>query len=145
MDIPSFIQLSDQFNLKGKINGVIHIGAHEGGESIHYANLGIENVIFVETVEVEARTIDSISKVHTEEYNFLNIDIEGCELIALKGATETLKKIDYILVETQDEYRLDGSCLRDEVVSFLNDWDFELVKYFDTGKKWVDCFFIKRK
>ena len=38
------------------------------------------------------------------KYNFMNIDVQGYELEVFKGAFETLKNIDYIISEVnQDE------------------------------------------
>lgn len=94
-------------------------------------------------VEVPTTTLDTLIG-EDERYNFLNIDVEGAELLVLKGAEKVLEGIDYILLETQDRVRFEGSCTRGELTEFLIPKGFYLANYFDTGKQWGDCLFIKR-
>jgi FkbM family methyltransferase len=52
---------------------------------------------------IETITVDTLCKKNNiEKVRYLKLDVEGAELISLKGATGMLakKKIDYILVET---------------------------------------------
>jgi len=93
-------------------------------------------------IEVPTITLDVLIE-DKQSYNFLNIDVEGAELLVLKGATELLKNIDWIQVETQDVLRFDNSSYRLDVISILERNGFELVTYFDTGKGWGDCLFKK--
>jgi FkbM family methyltransferase len=97
----------------------------------------------VSSVEVPTTTLDTLIE-DKETYNFLNIDVEGAELLVLRGATKLLENIDWILVETQDIIRFDNSSTRSEVSSLLENHGFELVTYFDTGKGWGDCLFKKK-
>jgi FkbM family methyltransferase len=97
----------------------------------------------VSSVEVPTTTLDILIE-DKATYNFLNIDVEGAELLVLRGAEEVLKGIDWILVETQDVIRFDNSSSRSEVMSLLESAGFELVTYFDTGKGWGDCLFKKK-
>ena len=226
-----FNKLIEKYDIK--IKGILHIGAHEGGETLTYVKAGIKNVLLVEANpfrfinlteslntgrycvwcsplkyeyfnESESQILkgykaynyavsdrdegtitfnlsnydggtDSIFKInewgrdsswvpyeHTsqidvptitldklvenkETYNFLNMDVEGAELLVLSKSTEVLKNLDCIMLETQDKIRFEGSCTREELIEFLKPHGFELKEYYDTGKEWGDCLFIKHK
>jgi len=224
-----FKEMIEKYGLD--IKGVIHVGAHEGGETLHYVNQRIKNVVMIEanphryehlveslntgrycvwctplqykyfndeeaeilkgykshnyaitdkedgtitfnlsnydggtdsvfkinewgrdsswvpyehvdSVDVPTTTLDKLIQ-NTADYNFLNIDVEGAELLVLKGAHKLLDGIDYIMLESQDKIRFEGSCTREELVHLLKEYNFELVEYFDTGKQWGDCLFKK--
>lgn len=127
-----------------------NLSNHDGGvDSLFKINeFGIKSswtdYKHINQIEVQTTNLDTLIK-NKNEYNFLNMDVEGAELLVLKGSRELLKNIDYILLESQDIQRFDGSCLRDEVIEFLKEFKFSLVKYFDTGKQWGDCLFIKNE
>jgi FkbM family methyltransferase len=95
-------------------------------------------------IEVPTITLDKLIK-NKADYNFLNMDVEGAELLVLKGSKKLLETIDYILLESQDVIRFDDSCTRPQLVEYLKDFGFELKEYYDTGKQWGDCLFIKVK
>lgn len=99
----------------------------------------------IKTVEVIGMTLDSILiEFNAPRFNFLNIDVEGAEMLVLIGAINFLKaNCDYIMIETQTKRRFEDSCLHSEIVDFLSLFGFKEVEYFDTGKSWGDAFFIK--
>ena len=111
----------------------------------------------VDTVETYTIMIDSLMYLHGTRFihvtkanklirpNFLNMDIEGAELIALRGAHHTLKHTDYILVETQDTPRFEGSCTKSELSSFLLQYGFKEADYFPSPYDWGDTLYIKEK
>jgi FkbM family methyltransferase len=225
-----FNQLLQKYNIN--IKGIVHVGAHEGGETLTYVKAGITDVILVEAnpfrfsnlteslntgryvtwcspltysyfnkaeaeilkeykafnyavsdkeegtitfnlsnydggtdsifkinewgrdsswtpyehvaeIEVPTTTLDKIVE-DKSKYNFLNMDVEGAELMVLRGATEVLKHMECIMLETQDKIRFEGSCTRQELVEFLDGYGFELKEYHDTGKEWGDCLFLKK-
>lgn len=55
-------------------------------------------------IEIPCVTIDSLLTRHKIDHlNLLKIDIEGYELDALKGATETLQRTDFVVLEYHSE------------------------------------------
>lgn len=97
----------------------------------------------VDEIEVPTTTLDKIIQDKTK-YNVLNIDVEGAELLVLRGAIELLNTIDAIILEAQDKLRFEGSCTRDQITAFLESKGFELKAYNDTGKQWGDCLYVKK-
>lgn len=192
--------------------GAIHVGAHELEELDDYAELGIDNILWIEanpskytlikerikhfpnmilgefaagdgsreyaelnisnwsqassildfgthsTTYPEFKMTDSIKvpvkKIDTwikdnrlprDIYNFLNLDIQGYELMALKGLKEQLSYVDFIYTEisTQAVYKDCG--LFNEVNDYLNDQGFSLIaKRVYKFAGWGDAFYAKK-
>ena len=53
----------------------------------------------VKSIKVGVDTVDNICKKNNFQPNFLKIDVEGAELKVLKGAQNTLTKVDALMVE----------------------------------------------
>jgi FkbM family methyltransferase len=89
-------------------------GAEEGTATMYTetANTGMSNSLlkpmkhleqypsiqFTGTEDVEVKTLDSLD-FDKRKYNMLVMDVQGFEHMVLKGATETLKHIDYVYCE----------------------------------------------
>ena len=191
--------------------GVIHVGAHEGGELKTYQEMGIKQVLFIEanpdiaerlkkrmagmsqvqvvncaisnqngTVEliitnnemsssilplkvhgeiyptiqvthkltVEAKTLDTLleeMQLQASDFNILNIDIQGAELLAFQGATNLLKYIEIINTEVNYEELYEGCALIDQIDDFLEAYGFErkatTTPYHPT---WGDACYVKK-
>ena len=79
------------------------------------------------------------------DYNFLNLDIQGAELKALKGMEEYLDKVDYIYTEVNEDYVYKGCALVSELDEFLGKYGFTRVETSWAGNcKWGDAFYIKK-
>jgi len=117
-----------------------------GCSSILKPSSNYDTVSFSSNEIVEMRTLDSFN---FSGYNFLNIDVQGYELEVLKGSSETLKNVDYIICEINKETPLKkmdyiGASNVNDVISFLNQFGFELVEEDWTGVSWGDGLFIKK-
>jgi FkbM family methyltransferase len=77
-------------------------------------------------------TIDDIlSSRNASHFDFMKIDIQGAELLALKGATETLKSVEVLTVEASIlTYNVGGVTFTD-LNSFLDNAGFALYDIFD--------------
>jgi hypothetical protein len=83
-----------------------------------------------------------------QNYNFLNIDVQGYEYEVLKGSEQTLNNIDYIMCEINREVpekKLDyiGTKTIDKIIEFLKPYGFKLVETNWDGISWGDGFFKK--
>ena len=75
--------------------------------------------------------------------NFLNIDIQGTELLALKGMSNLLEYFDYIYLEVNKEYVYKNCCLVDEIDDFLSNFGFNRIITGWTIHKRGDALYIK--
>lgn len=100
------------------------------------------HVKFDGTEEVE---VDLLDNFDTKEYNFLNMDVQGYELEVLKGATETLKHIDYVYCEVNRDEVYEGNAYVEELDEFLSSYEMKRVETSWEGQIWGDALYIKTK
>ena len=102
------------------------------------------HITFQDTEKVEIARLDDI-EFDRESFNFINIDVQGYELEVFKGASETLKSVDYIMTELNIEELYEGCARHTDVELFLAEYGFKLVETDWAGFTWGDGFFIKEK
>jgi FkbM family methyltransferase len=102
------------------------------------------DVFFEGTEEVEMKRLDSFD---IGESNFINMDVQGYELEVLKGATETLNKIDYVYCEVNRGEMYEGNAMIEDIDEFLSSYGFERVEthWPETWYKWGDALYLKKK
>tara|TARA_B100001248_G_scaffold221255_1_gene177379 strand:+ start:190 stop:831 length:642 start_codon:yes stop_codon:yes gene_type:complete len=100
-----------------------------------------------EKSKVQTKTLDSLfeNKFDIKKYNFINMDIQGSELEALKGSTNILNKIDAIYTEINFD-ELYVNCARaDQIDNFLSNFNFERVlTKTPEHHTWGDALYIKK-
>lgn len=83
--------------------------------------------VVTEKVKVPTK---SLSRFFQEEnipldgFNFLNMDIQGAELLALKGVRNHLNHFEYIYLEVNDDELFEGCGRTHEVDQFLGSYGF---------------------
>ena len=81
-----------------------------------------------------------------DKINFLNIDIQGAELLALEGLSNHLDSIESIYVEVNDSEVYKNCSKTNEIDKFLNKFDFERKeKCLYSNQPWGDAFYIKKR
>jgi FkbM family methyltransferase len=107
------------------------------------------------TIQVPAITLDSLIETHgiiREEYNFINIDIQGAELLALQQATKLISGLDVIISEVNLIEMYENGATESELVSFLARHGFDkrhavyhtLYDETSTFPAWGECLFMRR-
>jgi FkbM family methyltransferase len=190
-----------------KINGSLHIGAHECEELDFYAKLGVKDKIiwidalqnkvdeakaknisniyqavitdkdddtvtfnitnnvqsssildfgshsthhphvhFVNTVSLSTITIDTFfnrNGIDGSLYDFWNIDIQGAELLALKGGMKSLHSVKALYLEVNTEEVYKGCAQLHEIDNFLSTYGLKrvLTKVLEFG--WGDALYLK--
>jgi len=76
-------------------------------------------------------------------YNFLNFDIQGAELKALKGMDEYLDNVSYLYTEVNSNYVYKDCALIDELDEYLKKFGLIRVETKWTEFEWGDAFYIK--
>lgn len=102
------------------------------------------HITFSEKEDVVVDTLDNVLE-DKESYNFINMDVQGYELEVLKGATESLKHIDYLMCEVNRAEVYEECCMIDELDSFLSSYNFKRVETTWDGVTWGDAFYVKEE
>ena len=102
------------------------------------------NINFEHNEKIEIRRYEDLN---IQNVNFLNIDIQGYELEALKGSGNSLYNIDYIFIEINRDFLYENNPLVKDIDLFLSKYDFIRVesKWASTNLPFGDGFYIKRK
>ena len=110
------------------------------------------NIVKEEEVLVEGNTLDDefSNFYNINNYNFLNIDIQGAELLALLGAQTILNKLDIIYTEIHYDYVYKNCALVSDIDNLLKKYNF--VRYYTSDVKnkknisvWGDAIYLKKK
>lgn len=121
----------------GQSSSILEFGSH----LYHHPDIK-----FVDEFSCQTARLDSIINKYDIPYNFLNLDIQGVELKALKGMDSYLNSIDYIYTEVNADYVYKGCALINEIDAYLFDFGFSRVETSWSGNRgWGDAFYIKMK
>ena len=93
--------------------------------------------------KVEMVRLDDL-EINSNDFNFINIDVQGYELEVFKGAEKTLNGIDYIMAEINRDELYENCAKVDELIEFLGSYGFKLVETDWAGGTWGDGLFIKQ-
>jgi len=105
-----------------------------------------KETVYISTLDIEIPLIEDppTAKSQQPKANFLDIDCQGYELEVLKGATETLKTIDYIYTEVYRNNVYKGNPMITEIDNYLAPFGFTRVETNWDGQTWGDAFYIKK-
>lgn len=100
----------------------------------------------VSSIIQKSITVDSFFKrnnLDASKYTIWNFDIQGAELLALKGATESLKfaKVLYLEVNVKELY--EGCAQMSEIDAFLTPYGFQRSITHMTQHGWGDAVYVK--
>jgi FkbM family methyltransferase len=131
-----------KFNVanNGMSSSMLELGTHR---VVH------PGVFYTHALTLPTTTIDALHGTHDfSRLNLLNMDLQGAELLCLRGAVEYLKYVDIIYTEVNTSELYVGGALLPDLQLFLS--DFELLERKmqpwrdgeDTG--WGDALFRRR-
>lgn len=89
------------------------------------------------------RSWASKERVPIESLNFWNLDIQGAELMALRGAGELLRGVDAVYVEVNKEPVYQGCPMAAEIEEYLADFGLVRVCEKMTPQGWGDALFVR--
>jgi len=100
-------------------------------------------VSFIGTEEVQMNKLDDYD---CNNCNMMVVDVQGYELEVLKGASETLKNIDYIYCEVNRDEVYEGNARVEEIDEFLSTYGFDRMEtqWYYT-EVWGDALYVKNK
>lgn len=127
----------------------VRFNISNNGQSSSMLEFGLHStfhpyVHYVDYFEGETKLLKDIICNYNIEYNFLNFDIQGVELKALKGMEEYLPKVDYIYVEVNSDYVYKDCALVEEIDSYLLQFGLKRVEtQWCQDYRWGDAFYIR--
>lgn len=119
------------------------------GQSSSILNFGLHrqyhpDVHYVGKMACQTKLLKDILPNYNIEFNFLNLDIQGAELKALKGMEEYLDKVDYLYTEVNKNYVYENCALVNELDNYLNQFGLIRVETNWTNYEWGDAFYLKK-
>jgi len=117
--------------------------------SLKYHKKLYPNIVETKQIKVKCRTVDTLLqelKLSPESFNFINIDIQGAELLAFQGAMNSLRHIKAINSEVNLKELYESCVLLEDLDKFLQEQGFERKEIntpFDPS--WGDAFYVRIK
>ena len=100
------------------------------------------HVVYVDTFESKTVTVDTFFErngIDSSKYNFWNFDIQGAELLALKGAVQSIQHAKALYLEVNENELYKGGALIGEIDEFLSHYKFKRVLTRMTHHGWGGC------
>jgi len=126
-------------------------------QSSSILNLGLHKKLYPNIVKneeslVDGATLNSEFKnfYNIDNFNILNMDIQGSELLALLGANQIINKLDAVYTEINYDYVYEDCALINEIDDYLIKYDFtriatETIKDNNGSDVWGDALYVKKK
>lgn len=107
-----------------------------------------------ESLSVPCHSLDSfleLNGIPVSEFSLLNIDVQGAEMLVLKGAQRALRSIPAVISEVSLIELYSGSALEQEITEFITSRGFRKVEsiyhtLYDHNSSfpaWGECLFLK--
>jgi FkbM family methyltransferase len=98
------------------------------------------------TIAVPQKRLDDyLSESQKAQYNVIVIDVQGAELIALRGAVKTLDHIDAVIAETNYDELYKGGVFVQDLDKFMDQHGFTRVDSVSIASYTGDALYVKRK
>lgn len=125
-------------NNDGQSSSILEFGTHKTAHP---------EVEFIRRVRMQTFRLDYIlSKKDLTKYQFLNLDLQGYELAALRSLGDLISSFSYIYTEVNKAHLYKGCPLIEDIDKFLEPKGFTRVKTKWEGNfNWGDAFYIKNK
>jgi FkbM family methyltransferase len=104
-------------------------------------------VVYISSSIEKTTTIDTFfskNNLDASKYNFWNLDIQGAELLALKGGSNSIQYADAIYLEVNEDYLYKDCALVGEIDEFLKGKGYNRVQTVMTQHKWGDALYIRQ-
>jgi len=120
----------------GQSSSVLEFGTH----SHEHPSVVYVDKIYQKSIKVD--TFFERNNIDASKYNFWNFDIQGAELMALKGATESIKYAKALYLEVNEKELYKNCGLITEIDDFLSQYNFKRVLTNITQHGWGDALYI---
>lgn len=124
--------------------------SNNASQSSSILELGTHKIVhpevhYVKDIKGVTKRIDDMFS-HLDGYDFLNIDLQGAELMALRGMGELLHGFKWAYLEVNKAYLYEGCPLVEDLDLFLLGFGFKRVETSWAGNtNWGDALWIKKE
>ena len=102
-------------------------------------------ISYVNSIKSKSITIDTFFDLHNinrSDFNFVNIAIQGAELLALKGAVNYLNYVKVVYIKIHETELYKGCSNIKEIDEFLGNYNFRRIITIMTDKGWGDALYF---
>ncbi len=130
------------FNItnNGQSSSILQFGSH----STNHPHVKVVNQEKLKTTRLDK--LIEMNQIPIEKLNFVNLDIQGVELRALKSMEKYLQHVKYIYSEVNTEQVYKGCDQIEQIDEYLKQFGYERVAtkiYEEYG--WGDAFYMKKQ
>lgn len=120
-------------------------------ESSSILELHTHKIMHPHVLEIERRSVKTITlnslydkyNIPYDKYDFINLDIQGAELLALKGASKIIPHINAIYSEVNEKELYKDCALIQDIDHYLLTYGFKRIVTNMTHYGWGDALYIK--
>lgn len=120
-------------------SSMLNLGKH----STYYPEIVVSKVIEAPTIRLDDYLLRN--EIPDGMYNMLSMDIQGAELLALKGLGEKLNQIDVIYTEVNTAELYQGCCLMSDLDTYVAKYGFKRVATNLTPQEWGDAIYVRTR
>lgn len=123
----------------GQSSSILELGTHKDRHP---------NIKVINTIKVNTRRMDSLlaeNNISLTDHNFLNLDIQGAELLAMKGFGKALGQFDFVYTEVNTNYLYKNCALLGEIDEYLRALGFNRSETEMTVNEWGDALYLKQR
>ena len=123
----------------GESSSLLEFGTHEKEHP---------QVKFIGSIDVPTLTIDSMLELKGFDrafFDFANIDVQGAELLVLKGMKRQFKYLNYIYLEVNENSLYKDCALIGDLDEYLQQYGFKRRLTEMTHYGWGDAFYVRTK
>ena len=128
----------NNYNGNYQSSSVLEFGSHEKNHP---------HIVMEDSMILETKTINTLLKENNldiNDYDFVNLDLQGYELPVIKGFGNNIEKIKYIYTEvnTGEVYK---NCTKiEDLDEYLRAYGFSRIETSMTDADWGDALYIKK-
>lgn len=128
-----------KFNItnNGQSSSILELEKHK----VHHPHIFVSEIITTNSTRMD--TFLNNEKIDLENFNFLNLDIQGAELLALKSFGELIKNFKFIYTEVNTASLYKNCAKIEEIDEYLNKFGFKRIETKMTDYEWGDALYIK--
>ena len=134
-------EVESNFTNNGQSSSILKLGVHKQL---------FPDVVVTDTRKMKTKTIKTLfnnNNLLLNSIDFLNLDIQGAELLAMKGIGDSIGNIKAIYTEVNNQYVYEDCALIDEIDDYLSKFNFERVetRWWDNWQPWGDALYINKE